>query len=118
MTMDFLLKTAVDDVIFLATFFSAILVFDKALSRFKIGKRIRSLFVKEVEAKIDALAERFDEFEEREMKEYICNPNIPLGDRVTVGEIYLKKGYNGAMQVRIENLRDLYRRELMEEGDD
>ena len=46
------------------------------------------------------------------MKNTICNDNIPLSERVSVGREYIEKGGNGAVKIYVHKLEQKYENEL------
>lgn len=50
------------------------------------------------------------------MKNSICNDNIPLSERVSIGQKYIEKGGNGAVKIRVHQLEEQYEKELKKGG--
>ena len=48
------------------------------------------------------------------MKNTICNDNIPLSERVSVGKEYIEKGGNGAVKIYVHKLEEEYEEQLKE----
>ena len=48
------------------------------------------------------------------MKNTICNENIPLSERVSVGKEYIEKGGNGAVKIYVHKLEEEYEEQLKE----
>ena len=46
------------------------------------------------------------------MKNTICNDNIPLSERISVGQEYIAKGGNGAVKVYLNELEEIYKKDL------
>lgn len=46
------------------------------------------------------------------MKNTICNDNIPLSERVSVGKEYIEKGGNGAVKILIHTLEEEYENQI------
>ena len=46
------------------------------------------------------------------MKNTICNDNIPLSERVSVGKEYIEKGGNGAVKIYVHKLEEQYEKQL------
>jgi len=44
------------------------------------------------------------------MKNTICNDNIPLSERISVGRDYIDKGGNGAVKVYLQELEEEYKK--------
>lgn len=50
------------------------------------------------------------------MKNTICNDNIPLSERISVGKDYIDKGGNGAIKIYLHELEKKYEEELRKEA--
>lgn len=50
------------------------------------------------------------------MKNTICNDNIPLSERVSVGKEYIEKGGNGSVKILVHGLEKKYEQELKQKG--
>lgn len=46
------------------------------------------------------------------MKNTICNDNIPIAERLSVGKEYLEKGGNGAVKIYLHQLENQYEKQL------
>ena len=98
----------------------------------KVGKGILSKELKPFKDKIDDMEKaRIDQHEETKreiaklqeeldenslttMKNTICNENIPISERLTVGKKYLDKGGNGAVKIYLHKLAEEYEKQLKE----
>lgn len=98
----------------------------------KVGKGILNKELKPFSDKIDKLEEaRIEQHKETKqefvkireeldknslntMKNTICNENIPISERLTVGKEYLDKGGNGAVKVYLHKLAEKYEKQLKE----
>ena len=49
------------------------------------------------------------------MKNTICNDNIPLSERITVGKEYVEKGGNGAVKIYLHELEKQYEENIRKE---
>lgn len=49
------------------------------------------------------------------MKNTICNENIPLSERVSVGREYIEKGGNGAVKIYVHKLEEEYEKLIQKE---
>ena len=50
------------------------------------------------------------------MKNSICNDNIPISERISIGQKYIEKGGNGAVKIRVHQLEEQYEKELKKGG--
>ena len=46
------------------------------------------------------------------MKNTICNENIPLSERLSVGKEYIEKGGNGAVKIYVHKLEEEFEKRL------
>jgi hypothetical protein len=120
------LMVVVEFVLLASTFVGAILALDRFGSRFKLGKKLRGLFTADIDKKVDGLHEnlnairntvmlitdRVSDIEADQLKLVIIDRRMPIEERIQAANKYLDAGYNGAMQVRIEALREVYREYL------
>lgn len=49
------------------------------------------------------------------MKNTICNENIPLTERLSVGKEYIEKGGNGAVKIYLHKLEEEFEKKLQKE---
>lgn len=49
------------------------------------------------------------------MKNTICNNDLPLSERISVGKDYIDKGGNGAVKILVHTLEEKYEKELNKE---
>ena len=68
----------------------------------------------ETKREIVKLQEELDENSLTTMKNTICNENIPISERLTVGKKYIDKGGNGAVKIYLHKLADEYEKQLKE----
>lgn len=50
------------------------------------------------------------------MKNTICNDNIPLSERISVGKEYIEKGGNGAVKIYLHELEKQYEENIRKEA--
>lgn len=62
----------------------------------------------ETKKEIASLKEELDKNSLNTMKNTICNDNIPLSERVSVGKEYIDKGGNGAIKIFVHKLEEDY----------
>ena len=60
------------------------------------------------------IREELDKNSLNTMKNTICNENIPISERLTVGKEYLDKGGNGAVKIYLHKLAEKYEKQLKE----
>lgn len=63
-------------------------------------------------ALIDTLKEELNKNSLNTMKNTICNENIPLSERVSVGKEYIENGGNGAVKIYVHKLEEEYEKQL------
>lgn len=96
----------------------------------KIGKGILDKQLEPFDKRMDKLEEaRVEQHEETKreinkikveldknslntMKNTICNDNIPLTERISVGKEYIDKGGNGAVKVYLHKLEEEYEKSI------
>ena len=91
--------------VFIATFITSggvILAF-----ALKIGKKI-------LDNSLEPLKIELNKNSLNTMKNTICNENIPLSERVSVGKEYIEKGGNGAVKIYVHKLEEEYEEQLKE----
>ena len=99
----------------------------------KIGKRILDKSLQPFSDKMEEMEQaRIDQHEETKkeikivrdelaknslntMKNTICNDNIPLSERLSVGKEYIEKGGNGAVKVYLHQLEKEYEKKMQKE---
>ncbi|MDR2486455.1 MAG: hypothetical protein LBD12_00675 [Clostridiales Family XIII bacterium] len=109
----------VDNVVTIGTVFGALAAISKFCKDSRLLGKLRSMVTADVERDVKdmkkALARldgRLDDLEVMNLKHIICSPHVPIEERVRLGEEYLQKGENGAIAVRVGNLREEYSRRL------
>lgn len=105
-------------IIFLATFLTSggvILAFALKIIRGIISKEITPLCEK-MQNDIKLMHDELNENSLNTMKNSICNDNIPLSERVSIGQKYIEKGGNGAIKIRVHQLEEQYEKELKKGG--
>lgn len=75
-----------------------------------LGIRLKRWIQKEIEP----LKEELNKNSLNTMKNTICNENIPLSERVSVGREYIEKGGNGAVKIYVHKLEEKFENELNE----
>ena len=96
----------------------------------KVGKTILNNNLKPFNDRIDDLEKaRIEQHEETKeeiqkvknelkknslntLKNTIFNENIPLSERVAAGDEYIEKGGNGAVKVKVKQIKEKYEKEL------
>ena len=63
-------------------------------------------------ALIDTLKEELNKNSLNTMKNTICNENIPLSERVSVGKEYIENGGHGAVKIYVHKLEEEYEKQL------
>lgn len=66
----------------------------------------------ETKREINVLKDELTKNSLNTMKNTICNSNIPLSERISVGKEYVAKGGNGAVKVYLHKLETEYERGL------
>lgn len=77
-----------------------------------LALRMRNYIKKTMKDEIEPLKVELHKNSLNTMKNTICNENIPLSERVSVGEEYISKGGNGTVKVRVHKLKEQYEKEL------
>jgi hypothetical protein len=107
--MDFFRGVA-NDIILISGIMAAFAFIGNSTS--KLAKKLRKAFVSEVAEDVRELRVELSEISMIQLKYIICDPHVPIDERLAHGEEYLKRGGNGAIKARVENLRELYIQEL------
>lgn len=88
----------------------------------KLPKLIRNFLItdilednKKIHTKLDNLEEVLNKNTLDTMKLAICNDNIPLSERVSIGREYISRGGNGAVKIKVKVLEEEYEEELKKE---
>lgn len=105
-------------IIFLATFLTSggvILAFALKIIRGIISKEITPLCEK-MQNDIKLMHDELNENSLNTMKNSICNDNIPISERISIGQKYIEKGGNGAIKIRVHQLEEQYEKELKKGG--
>lgn len=68
----------------------------------------------ETKREIEKIREELNDNSLNTMKNTICNENIPISERLTVGKEYLDKGGNGAVKIYLHKLAEEYEKQLKE----
>ncbi len=68
--------------------------------------------VKNIDDKVDSFEKSQKEDRLSILKLIIINKNMPLDERVTAGEEYIKSGGNGSVHAMVEVLTEKYKNEL------
>lgn len=68
-----------------------------------------------IQNEIKPLKEELNRNSLNTMKNTICNENIPLSERISVGKEYLEKGGNGAVKIYYHKLEEEYEKKLAKE---
>lgn len=69
----------------------------------------------ETKKEISILKEELNKNSLNTMKNTICNENIPLSERISVGKEYIDKGGNGAVKIFVHKLEEDYEKQLKKE---
>jgi len=114
---------------------TALLVIVQSLTKFNPLLPIRNWLNKPIKEQITKLDEKntdehqglinivnehtlkLEEIGVAKLKSDICNPNLPLSERVIAGKIYVdEKGLNGEVKMKVKGLNKRYEKELEEKG--
>lgn len=79
-----------------------------------LALRMRKYIKTTMQDEIEPLKEELHKNSLNTMKNTICNENIPLSERVSVGRDYIEKGGNGAVKIYVHKLEEKYENELNE----
>ena len=89
----------------------------------KIPKIIRDFLMEDINKEIKSIKEDNKKIHEDlkqvkldTMKIAICSEEIPLHERVTIGDKYIEAGGNGEVKVLVHVLKERYEKELKEGG--
>jgi hypothetical protein len=97
---------------------SALIVLAGAVAAIKpIGTSLKHFFFGELYAANDRQDKRLERLELWQLKESICNRRLPLSDRITAGEEYLRRGQNGEIKMLVESLMEASKKKFVEEAD-
>ena len=80
-----------------------------------LAYRMRNYIKNTMKDEIDPLKEELRLNSLNTMKNTICNENIPLSERISVGKEYLEKGGNGAVKIYYHILEEEYEKKLQKE---
>ena len=81
-----------------------------------LALRMRNYIKNTMQSEIDPLKEELRKNSLNTMKNTICNDNIPLSERLSVGKEYIEKGGNGAVKIYIHKLEDDYEKQVKKEN--
>lgn len=81
-----------------------------------LALRMRKYIKETMKEEIDPLKVELHKNSLNTMKNTICNDNIPLSERVSVGREYIEKGGNGAVKIYLHKLEEKYEKQLAKEG--
>ena len=81
-----------------------------------LALRMRKYIKTTMKDEIEPLKEELHRNSLNTMKNTICNDNIPLSERVSIGQKYIEKGGNGAIKIRVHQLEEQYEKELKKGG--
>ena len=74
--------------------------------------RMRNYLKKMIKDEIKPIKDELDKNSLNTMKNTICNENIPISERLSVGKEYIEKGGNGAVKIYLHKLETQYEKEL------
>ena len=77
--------------------------------------RMRNYMKKVISEEIEPVKEELHKNSLNTMKNTICNENIPLSERISVGREYIEKGGNGAVKIYLHKLEEQYE-SIIKEG--
>lgn len=95
----------------LATSITGILGFIILIEKYTKGA-VTKWLLSSVLDKLDNIDKRVDVLEINDLKQIIMNDNIPLSERVTAGERYLKLGGNGEIHAHYDVLVEKYKNQI------
>ena len=81
-----------------------------------LAMRMRKYIKTTMQDEIEPLKQELRKNSLNTMKNTICNDNIPLSERISVGKEYIEKGGNGAVKIYFHSLEEQYEKELKKEG--
>lgn len=81
-----------------------------------LAMRMRKYIKTTMQDEIEPLKQELHKNSLNTMKNTICNDNIPLSERISVGKEYIEKGGNGAVKIYFHSLEEQYEKELKKEG--
>lgn len=81
-----------------------------------LALRMRKYIKTTMQDEIEPLKKELNENSLNTMKNTICNDNIPLSERITVGKKYVDKGGNGAVKVYLHKLEEEYEEKIKREA--
>lgn len=80
-----------------------------------LALRMRKYIKTTMKDEIEPLKEELHKNSLNTMKNTICNENIPLSERISVGREYIEKGGNGAVKIYLHKLEERYEN-IIKEG--
>lgn len=80
-----------------------------------LALRMRKYIKTTMKDEIEPLKEELHKNSLNTMKNTICNDNIPMTERISVGREYIEKGGNGAVKIYLHKLEEQYE-SMIKEG--
>lgn len=77
--------------------------------------RVKKYIKDTMKDEIDPIKKELKKNSLNTMKNTICNENIPLSERLSVGKEYIELGGNGAVKIYIHKLEEEFERKLQRE---
>jgi hypothetical protein len=81
-----------------------------------VGRSIKRFIFAELYAADEKHDKRMDDLEMQQLKQIICDCNMPEDDRIDAGDKYLERGGNGKIKARYEALKRAYIAEMEQQG--
>ena len=80
-----------------------------------LAMRMRKYMTSTIQNELQPLKDELHKNSLNTMKNTICNENIPITERISVGREYIEKGGNGAVKIYLHKLEEQYE-SMIKEG--
>jgi len=108
--MDILKNISVEQIV------SAIILLASFIGAIEVILHREKKFIKDtMKEEIDPIKMELKKNSLNTMKNTICNENIPLSERLSVGKEYIELGGNGAVKIYVHKLEEEFEKRLQKE---
>jgi hypothetical protein len=95
---------------------TAIIVLSAFIAKIKpVGNSLKRFFFAELYAANEKQDKRLDKLEMQQLKQIVCDRRLPVKERIKAGDEYTERGGNGEIQMIHEALKEVSKKEHLEE---
>ena len=105
-------------VVGVSVFISAVTVIIQTCTKFNPLNGIRNWFIQPVKEVVDKHTIQLEELKIAKLKSDVCNPNLPIEERLKAGKIYVEDMHlNAEVKTQYKLLQELYEKSLRCKGE-